>query len=294
MIKYTLEQFNKDILILMGKIQWDKYDSIYPVLQGGVVLATILSEKTKLPLAIDYLSEKALVVDDLIDSGETRSHFPDNDFACLHVKKNPLKGFLETYFVSKIDDWVSYWWEKDGGLPIDNVIRMLEYIGENPKREGLLETPKRVIKAWDFIFSGYKEKTQDFIKTFDEKTYDEMVLLKDIEMYSMCEHHVLPFFGKAHVAYIPDKKVIGISKLARIVNMFSRRLQIQERLCQQITDCLMNELQPKGAACVIEAQHLCMKMRGVEKQNSVMVTSSLKGVFLEKISAREEFMRLIK
>jgi GTP cyclohydrolase I len=294
MIKYTLEQFNKDVLILMGKIQWDKYDSIYPVLQGGVALATILSEKTRLPLAIDYLSEKALVVDDLIDSGATRSLFPDNDFACLHVKRKPLEGFLETYYISEANDWISYWWEKDGGLPTDNVIRMLEYIGEDPKREGLLETPQRVIKAWDFIFSGYKEKPEDFIKTFDEKTYDEMVLLKDIEMYSMCEHHTLPFFGKAHVAYIPDKKVIGISKLARIVNMFSRRLQIQERLCQQIADCLMNELQPKGAACVIEAQHLCMKMRGVEKQNSVMVTSSLKGVFLEKISAREEFMRLIK
>jgi hypothetical protein len=226
MLKYTLEQYNKDVIILIGKIPWDKYDSIYPVLQGGVCLAATLSERSGLPLTVDYIGEKTLVVDDLTDSGATRGLYPDNDFACLHVKREPSE-FFPTYYVSKVEGWISYWWEKDNGLPTDNVVRMLEYIGEDPHREGILETPKRVIKAYDFIFGGYKINVKDVIKVFDSENYDEMVLLKDIEMYSMCEHHMLPFLGKAHVAYIPDRKVIGVSKLARIVDIFSRRLQIQ-------------------------------------------------------------------
>jgi len=175
------------------------------------------------------------------------------------------------------------------------IAQLLQMIGENPDREGLLETPKRFLSSWNFLFSGYKQNSQDIFKTFSTPSgYDEIILLKDVEMYSMCEHHILPFFGKAHIAYIPNEKVIGISKLARLLDIYSRRLQIQERLCQQITEDIMKYLQPKGAACIIEAQHLCMKMRGVQKQNSIMVTSSLKGVFLESPSSREELMRLAK
>ena len=174
---------------------------------------------------------------------------------------------------------------------------LLAYIGEDPDREGLRDTPTRVIKAYDHLFSGYKQNPEELMRSFSSDGYNQMVILRDIEMYSMCEHHMLPFFGKAHVAYIPDGKVLGISKLARIVDLYARRLQMQERLCEQITNCLMTHLKPVGAACVIEAEHLCMRMRGVEKQNSVMVTSSLKGVFLEPtdkgLAAREELMRLI-
>lgn len=170
---------------------------------------------------------------------------------------------------------------------------MLREIGEE-EREGLLETPKRVVKSWQEIYSGYKQDPAELFKTFDADGCDQIVLCKDIELYSMCEHHMLPFFGVAHVAYIPSNKVIGISKLARLVDLYSRRLQIQERIGEQVTKALMTYLAPKGAACIIEATHMCMRMRGVSKQNSTMVTSSLKGAFFSNPSARQELMQLIK
>ena len=169
----------------------------------------------------------------------------------------------------------------------------LQAIGEDTDREGLSDTPKRVVKMWSEIYRGYGQNPADILTTFDKGTYDQMVILANIELYSMCEHHMMPFIGKAHVAYIPDEKVIGISKLARLVDIYARRLQIQERIGEQVTTALMEYLQPKGAACVIEASHLCMRMRGVEKQNSVMITSSLKGEFLADSSAKEEFLNFI-
>lgn len=176
----------------------------------------------------------------------------------------------------------------------DAVVNLLLGIGENPSREGLIDTPSRVAKSYLKLFEGYSQKPEDLLTVFDTDGYDQMVLLKDIEFYSTCEHHMIPFFGKAHVAYIPDEHIVGISKLARLVDMYARRLQIQERICDQVTSALMEHLKPKGAACIIEASHLCMRARGVEKQNSVMVTSSLKGVFLTNESARAELMGLIK
>ena len=167
-------------------------------------------------------------------------------------------------------------------------------IGEDPGREGLLETPRRVAKAYNELFAGYKMNPASVFKHFDADGCDQMVLLKDVEIYSTCEHHLLPFFGKAHIAYIPNKRVIGVSKLARLMDVFARRMQIQERIGEQITTALMEHLQPKGAACVIEAQHFCMKARGVGKQHSLMVTSSLKGCFLEEADTRAEFFNLIK
>lgn len=170
----------------------------------------------------------------------------------------------------------------------------ITYIGDIPEREGLVETPDRILRSYDEIFSGYHQDPAELFTTFDTDGYDQIVLLKDIEIFSMCEHHMLPFFGKAHVAYIPDGRVLGISKLARLVDIFSRRLQIQERIGEQVTTTLMKYLKPKGAACIIEACHMCMRMRGVSKQHSTMVTSSLKGVFLYEESARAELMQLIK
>jgi len=171
---------------------------------------------------------------------------------------------------------------------------ILKEIGEDPKREGLLDTPRRVVASWNELYSGYGKDPKELLTTFDSAGCDQIVLLKNIELYSMCEHHMLPFFGIAHVAYIPDKRVIGISKLARLVDIFARRLQIQERIGEQVTGFLMEELKPKGAACIIEATHMCMRMRGVSKQNSIMITSSMKGVFMTKPEAREELLQLIK
>lgn len=174
---------------------------------------------------------------------------------------------------------------------------LLELIGEDPNREGLKETPMRMVKAWKFLTSGYRQDPASVMKQFDSDGYDQLILLKDIEIFSLCEHHGLPFIGRAHVAYIPKGKVLGVSKMARVVDIFAKRLQIQERLGEQVTRAIMDHLKPVGAACIIEASHLCMQMRGVEKQHSKMITSSLKGVFLEDSpkghSARAELMQLV-
>jgi len=170
---------------------------------------------------------------------------------------------------------------------------ILSEIGENPKREGLVRTPLRAAKSIEFLTKGYKENPDEILKSaMFKEDYRHMVIVKDIELYSLCEHHLLPFFGKAHVAYIPDKYITGLSKIARVVEAFSRRLQVQERLTTQIRDCIQSTLNPLGVAVVIEAQHMCMQMRGVQKQNSVTTTSAFTGVFL-KATTRQEFIHLI-
>jgi len=174
------------------------------------------------------------------------------------------------------------------------IIDLLKELGEDTKREGLLNTPKRVAKAYEFLTTGYKENIKKLLNDaiFNEK-YDEMVLVKNIDFYSLCEHHMLPFYGKVHVAYIPDGKIVGLSKIPRIVDMFSRRLQVQERMTQQIADTIEEYLQPKGVAVVSEAFHMCMMMRGVEKQNSSATTSAVHGVFKDDARTRSEFLELI-
>jgi len=171
---------------------------------------------------------------------------------------------------------------------------LLEAVGEDPERQGLVRTPGRAARAFDFITQGYRQDLDEIVNAaiFDSDA-SEIILVKDIELYSLCEHHLLPFIGRAHVAYIPNGKVIGLSKMARIVDVFARRLQIQENLTTQIADALMKCLQPNGVAVVIEAKHLCMMMRGVEKQNSIMKTSCLLGVFKEDARTRSEFLSLL-
>jgi GTP cyclohydrolase I len=172
---------------------------------------------------------------------------------------------------------------------------IIEKIGENPNREGLLKTPERVEKAMKFLTSGYDQDPDTIIsKAIFHEDYSEMVLVKDIEVYSLCEHHMLPFFGKAHIAYIPNNKIVGLSKLPRIVDAYARRLQVQERLTIEIRDCVQRALEPKGVAVVIECSHMCMQMRGVQKQNSVTTTSAFTGIFLKNDSTRKEFINLVQ
>ncbi len=172
---------------------------------------------------------------------------------------------------------------------------VLHELGENPAREGLLKTPERVAKAMKFLTNGYELNPDEIIESavFHE-AYSEMVIVKDIEVYSMCEHHMLPFFGKAHVAYIPEGKIVGLSKIPRIVDAYSRRLQVQERLTIEIRDCIQRTLAPKGVAVVVECAHMCMQMRGVQKQNSVTTTSAFTGLFMTNDATRKEFINLVQ
>ena len=176
-----------------------------------------------------------------------------------------------------------------------NTKNLLELLGEDPSREGLLNTPKRVAKAWEFLTKGYNENLDELINNaiFEGESKD-MVIVKNIEFYSLCEHHMIPFYGKAHIGYIPDGKIIGISKLARITDLFSQRLQVQERLTNQIAQCLQEVLNPRGVAVVLEGKHFCMLSRGVQKQNSIATSSSMLGIFREKESTRNEFLKLIE
>ncbi|MBS1958592.1 MAG: GTP cyclohydrolase I FolE [Bdellovibrionales bacterium] len=175
------------------------------------------------------------------------------------------------------------------------VTDLLKAIQEDPKREGLVDTPRRFAKSVDFLTSGYRSSVADVVgKGLFKAESSEMVIVKDIELYSLCEHHMLPFFGKAHVAYIPNKKIIGLSKIPRIVDVFARRLQVQERMTAQVADALMDVLEPLGVAVVIEAVHFCMMMRGVEKQNSKTITSAMRGDFYNDPTTRAEFLNLIR
>lgn len=175
----------------------------------------------------------------------------------------------------------------------DHFAQILKKIGEDPEREGLLKTPERVAKAMQFLTQGYEQDADEILRSamFQEE-YSEMVIVKDIELYSLCEHHMLPFFGKAHVAYIPNGRIVGLSKIPRVVDVFARRLQVQERLTHQLLHCIQDTLQPLGVAVVIEAAHMCMMMRGVQKQNSLTTTSAFTGEF-QRVETRNEFLNLI-
>jgi GTP cyclohydrolase IA len=175
----------------------------------------------------------------------------------------------------------------------DLIRRELELVGEDPEREGLLRTPSRVAKSMRFLTEGYASSAEEVVgKGIFKEEHDNMIMVRDIELYSLCEHHMLPFFGKAHVAYIPNGKIVGLSKIPRIVDVYARRLQVQERLTEEIAEGLCSVLQPSGVGVVIEAYHLCMMMRGVQKQNSKTITSALRGAFREDPKTRDEFLRL--
>ncbi len=196
---------------------------------------------------------------------------------------NSLCGYV------RIDRWED---EKTDKL-IEHYKSIIELLGEDVSREGLIKTPLRIAKAMQFLMQGYNSKPEDILKSaMYKEDYKEMVIVKDIELYSMCEHHMLPFFGKVHVAYIPNKYITGLSKIARVVEAFARRMQIQERLTFQIRDCIENTLKPMGVAVVIEAQHMCMQMRGVQKQSSTTTTSAFTGAF-DRVATRDEFLTLI-
>lgn len=273
--------------------------TIYGIPRGGIHAAQEMVRQalpSRFNWAICNKPEHAtLIVDDIVDSGETRRKFSD-----LH----PNTAFYA--LVDKNDDedrqwagkWVKFPWEIDEDKgPEDNVRRIIQFIGDDPTREGLIETPARVVKAYREMFSGYQHSDEDvgkMLKVFTDGSCKELVLVKGIEFTSWCEHHFLPVIGNASIAYIPNGKIVGLSKVARLLDVYSKRLQVQERLTQQITTALDTHLKPLGSACLIEARHSCMSCRGVMKQQSSMITSSLTGEFLEKPEVRAEFMSLVR
>lgn len=267
--------------------KFNQHPRIYGVPRGGIYVALLIKELSTSRLTshlVDAPEQANVFVDDLIDSGATRE---------AYAKKFPRVPFLTLIpEADPVVNWYVFPWERmvaEQG-PEENVRRIIQYIGDDPKRSGLIETPERVVKSWRELFSGYNQNAKEILKTFDEPC-DEMVVLKDIEFYSTCEHHMLPFTGTASIGYVANGRVVGISKLARLLEMYARRLQIQERIGQQITDTLMDVLKPKGAACILRARHFCMTCRGVGKQDSIMCTSSLRGVFT-KPEVRAEFLQL--
>ena len=256
--------------------------SIFGVPRGGMLLAGFLRNATN----VYDPAQATLILDDIIDSGKTRDKYHEL------YPNIPFHAIVDKTGADADAGWIVFPWEQETG-PEDAVVRLLEYIGEDPKREGLADTPGRIIRSYAQLYGGYgQDSTEILSRSFASDDYDEMIVLKDIDFFSTCEHHMLPFFGRARVGYISGKdgRVVGISKLARLVDCFARRLQIQERMTKQIAKAIQETLNPIGVGVVVEAQHLCMKARGVEKQNSTMVTSCLLGVFRDKPEARQEFL----
>lgn len=289
----TWEDIDKRVYDLMNKLP-DPHHSeprVYGIPRGGSVVAAMLMAAGI--LVVDDPSKATIIVDDIIDSGRTAERFKRMyglETVALVNKQVSVEG--ETPDRELYPGWVVFPWEAndDDSSSIDIVTRHLEYIGEDPNRDGLVDTPSRVVKAWDEIYRGYRENPNELLTWFEDDT-DEMVVCKNIQFYSTCEHHMLPFFGTAAIGYIPTGKVLGISKLARIVDVYARRLQVQERLTRQVGEFL--EEHTDHVAVQIEAVHMCMMARGVHQQNSSLVTNYLTGAFREP-ETRQEFLATVR
>lgn len=270
-----------------------KATKVFAIPRGGVPAALAVAGHHGNLQLVDDPAEADLFIDDIIDSGDTMrrwcDEYPGKPFFALIDKTEKDGEFC--------DRWVVFPWEgtAEGGIE-DNIKRLLQFVGEDPERGGLLETPRRVAKAWTHWCSGYGKNAADILKVFEDgaEKYDEIVIVKDIPIYSKCEHHLADIFGTATIAYIPNGKIVGLSKLSRLADMYARRLQVQERLTNQIADALEEHLQPKGVGVIIRARHMCMESRGICQQGHHTITSALRGVLKDKPEARAEFMELAK
>jgi GTP cyclohydrolase I len=307
--------------------------TVYGIPRGGTAVAKMVADEliamgrtahvvTRLVPAHKAMGRDLIIVDDMIDSGRTLktvcSMYPDAIPGVLFSRENLLENHPQPPTADRFTlvdaaqgmktacsfgagvghEWLVFPWEvSEMGEDMsadDIIIRLLQHVGENPNRGGLLETPKRVLKAWAHWTSGYAQNPADILKVFEDgaEKCDEMVIVRSIPLYSHCEHHLAPIFGIAHVAYIPNGRIVGLSKLSRLVDIFARRLQVQERLTNQIADALDENLKPLGVGVIVEARHLCMESRGVCQQGHTTRTSALRGVLKTEAEARAEFMRL--
>ena len=261
---------------------------VYGIPRGGAIVASMMVAGGEVELA-DSPEAATLIVDDLVDSGATRARYadayPDTEFVALYDKQQDDAEY----------GWIVFPWEErdESSGPEENVRRLIEFVGENPDRSGLTDTPRRVVKAWSEMTRGYAEDPAAILSRVFDESSDEMILVRDVRFTSLCEHHVLPFTGVAHVAYIPDKKVVGLSKIPRLVDCYARRLQIQERLTRQIGEAIEAHLCVLGVGVIVAASHACMACRGVHKPEASMVTSYLSGSLRDDARARAELFSLI-
>lgn len=277
------------------------YTYLYGIPRGGLMAATLVQslafrDKFAELILLEQPDHQGntLVIDDLVDSGKTLTPWLDQGYDVEALFRKPDSPERIAPQATKVLGWVTFPWEMREGIGAEDlVIRLLQYIEEDPTRDGLRETPKRVLKAWKDLTVGYQQDPKEILNRCFEQPHDELVILRGIEFHSTCEHHLLPFYGTAAVGYIPSKKVVGISKLARLVDCFARRLQIQERLTSQIAQAITAFLQPMGVGVVIKAKHSCMGCRGVMKPDSDMITSVTTGALRDDPRARAEFLSLV-
>lgn len=268
---------------------WSRDLMVYPVPRGGIPVAYLLSKFLPYMTITNDPFDAHIIVDDIIDSGKTMDRIQAQVnrpfFAMIDKDKSKFRG-----------QYIVFPWEgADAGASAeDNIVRLLQVVGEDTKRGGLLETPARVVKAWQQWCSGYDKDPEEILKVFEDgaEGYDQMISVNDIPIYSHCEHHMAAIFGTATIAYIPNGKIVGLSKLSRLADIFARRLQVQERLTKQIADALQEHLEPKGVGVIIKARHMCMESRGVCQQGHHTRTVALRGVLMSDPAARAEFMSI--
>lgn len=279
----------------------EKWEYLYGIPRGGCLAALLVQSLAHRDGAHVTILDKphsphnTLIVDDIVDSGKTAEQYTKHGYVVDSLYRSINAPALYNHSMLA-HGWVTFPWERgeqEGTGAEDSIIRLLQYMGEDPKRDGLKDTPARVLKAWKELTAGYDQDPKQILSRCFEQPHDEMVVLRGVEFHSTCEHHLLPFYGVAAVGYIPGQKVVGISKLARVVDCFARRLQIQERLTQQIANAVTDALQPLGVGVVVRAKHSCMGCRGVLKPDSDMVTSVTRGALRHDARARAEFMALV-
>lgn len=289
----------EDVAGLAARVaeRWARADveSVYGVPRGGCVPAVMVAQRLGVPVITDWQRGRTLVVDDIVDSGRTADRF-ERAYAFDALLRSQRAPHTIAPDALDVHSWVVFPWEEgdEEGGPADAVVRLLQHVGEDPTRPGLVDTPGRVLRAFTEMTTGYADDPASILgKVFDD-CIDEMVVVRGIDFVSMCEHHLMPFVGTATVAYVPDQRVVGLSKLARLVECFARRLQVQERMTKQVVEAIDEHLHPLGAACIITARHSCMGCRGVRKASAEMVTSQLSGVMLDKPEARAELLALAR
>lgn len=290
-ITLTHHEIKMAISQMVNFIRRSNYNAraIYGVPRGGIPVAYFLQGMNDQWSVVDEPERATLIVDDIVDSGRTRGNY-EKAFPGI-----PFMALADFLHFQRNGSWIIFPWEKGqvDQSAEDAPIRLLQFVGENPDREGLKETPQRFLKAWRHWTSGYGKDPKDVMKVFADgaERYDEMIWENNLPWYSVCEHHMAPFFGTAHIAYIPDKKVCGLSKLHRVLDIFARRLQMQERLTVQVADALMEVLTPRGVGVLLKARHLCKESRGIGIQGSHTTTSALRGNFLNP-TVRSEFLAI--